>query len=495
MPALMAVIGANADPMRRELQAVNRMANATGRNLNSAFNGHGVGRSGSMRETLVLMREIGRGNWTRVPGSLSILLGQLGILKLLFKDAAGEAEVLAQALAKKAAESALAARAAQEVVAANQAGLAAQTRTSAGTLLAVQADKEKAASALAVAEADRVKAVAARDAATAMEEEGTASKFALSPIGMLAVALIAVGTAAYFTIRHFTKLKEETQKLSDIMDVTSIKFSSMADATRDAAAAAQELDHWLKKLANSEDTFTASVEGGLEALKKRGATIAEQEKFLQSKKAGINLDKDTALVKSTDAAEHDAKLEAQIKDVKANAEEMDKAVTEIEKQRDLAFKGKNTGAIMGPLGKMLHVPGVGNSGNDFVFPSVNGLPSMSVAQAKAKADKLNKTLSDLETDQRSRKFAAQDAREALERDTRHVNEIDRMLARLEAGGPSRSRFVHGSVNSLQQIGAFAAPAVMVNDTKKIHLLEKIERNTSHLEKVGASSGFTRPHFG
>jgi hypothetical protein len=44
--------------------------------------GHGAN-SGAMRETLVLLREIGRGNWNRVPGSLSILLGQLGLMKLL----------------------------------------------------------------------------------------------------------------------------------------------------------------------------------------------------------------------------------------------------------------------------------------------------------------------------------------------------------------------------------------------------------------------------
>lgn len=41
------------------------------------------GKSGAMRETLVLLREIGRGNWSRVPGSLSILVGQLGILPML----------------------------------------------------------------------------------------------------------------------------------------------------------------------------------------------------------------------------------------------------------------------------------------------------------------------------------------------------------------------------------------------------------------------------
>ena len=42
--------------------------------------GHGGGRSGVLRESMVLVREISRGNWTRASGSASILIGQLGKL-------------------------------------------------------------------------------------------------------------------------------------------------------------------------------------------------------------------------------------------------------------------------------------------------------------------------------------------------------------------------------------------------------------------------------
>jgi hypothetical protein len=79
MPALIAVISGNADPLKKELAAVGRMAGETGRTLQHGFGGL----SGVMRESLVLIREISRGNWTRVPGSLSILLGQLGLLRYI----------------------------------------------------------------------------------------------------------------------------------------------------------------------------------------------------------------------------------------------------------------------------------------------------------------------------------------------------------------------------------------------------------------------------
>lgn len=53
---------------------------------------HSVGgtvNSGAMREALVLIREISSGNWTRVPGSLSILIQRLGLLKYVLTPIVG----------------------------------------------------------------------------------------------------------------------------------------------------------------------------------------------------------------------------------------------------------------------------------------------------------------------------------------------------------------------------------------------------------------------
>lgn len=55
-----------------ELAATTEVAAAEGFNLN-----------GILRESLVIMREIGRGNWARVPGSLSLLAQYLGVLRFL----------------------------------------------------------------------------------------------------------------------------------------------------------------------------------------------------------------------------------------------------------------------------------------------------------------------------------------------------------------------------------------------------------------------------
>ena len=94
--------------------------------------GAGGGISGIMRETLVIFREIGRGNMTRVPGSLLLLLQYTGMLNLMMKGEKTEALLAAAAqekLAKSTARAALAAEAkvrAQQILEAEDAYLAKQ---------------------------------------------------------------------------------------------------------------------------------------------------------------------------------------------------------------------------------------------------------------------------------------------------------------------------------------------------------------------------------
>lgn len=89
MPALMAVIAGDADPLAREFAKTERMAIRAGRGIEAGIGGVSKMNSGVMRELLVLGREISYGNWTRVPGSLSILLSRMGMLKYLFSITTG----------------------------------------------------------------------------------------------------------------------------------------------------------------------------------------------------------------------------------------------------------------------------------------------------------------------------------------------------------------------------------------------------------------------
>lgn len=82
MPGLKVVITGDAGQFKNEMASIEAAAKRAGAAITKNIEGgavgaHGGGKSGAMRETLVLLREIGRGNWNRVPGSLSILVSQL----------------------------------------------------------------------------------------------------------------------------------------------------------------------------------------------------------------------------------------------------------------------------------------------------------------------------------------------------------------------------------------------------------------------------------
>ena len=106
-------VRANASQFKAEMAEVKAIAAgmSKGGGVGGTLGGvsAGGGHSGMIRESMVLMREIGRGNWTRVPGSLSLMLQYMGafskILKVTHSDLAQHAldlEKEAAAMAKAA---------------------------------------------------------------------------------------------------------------------------------------------------------------------------------------------------------------------------------------------------------------------------------------------------------------------------------------------------------------------------------------------------------
>lgn len=91
MPALKAIITGDATQLAAVMKQVETMSKNAGvkiqQNLMQPSGGGYSGSSGIIRETLVLLREISRGNWNRVPGSLSILAQRLGIIDSVAKGA------------------------------------------------------------------------------------------------------------------------------------------------------------------------------------------------------------------------------------------------------------------------------------------------------------------------------------------------------------------------------------------------------------------------
>lgn len=95
MPSIMATIGADATKFNSVMSALPTTAAETGKKVNGALaggiqvSGDAHVKSGAMREALVLIRELSNGNFTRVPGSASLLIQQLGLLKYILNPIVG----------------------------------------------------------------------------------------------------------------------------------------------------------------------------------------------------------------------------------------------------------------------------------------------------------------------------------------------------------------------------------------------------------------------
>jgi hypothetical protein len=199
MPSLNVIINGSSQPFERELQKLDRLAQQTAARVNRSFadGGHGGVKSGVISEMLVAIREISRGNLTRLPGSLSILAQRLGLLKYLSGGTASAARVLAEAWAVQAEKAGAAAIASTQKASASYAALYADDSETEATLNAAVADERKAAADIQVAAATRVKAIASQDAAYAAESEAGAATTSIGPLGVVLGILTGIGVGAY----------------------------------------------------------------------------------------------------------------------------------------------------------------------------------------------------------------------------------------------------------------------------------------------------------
>lgn len=325
--------------------------------------GHG-GRGGVIGESVLLLRELERGNYARVPGSLTILVQRMGMLKYLVKDnaavalehaAALEVEAIAARETATAAElKATASTAASvatktgaetslstavyyeaELIAAN-ANAAAMEQKSASSLALVGTQNMASAATLEQAEADEVAAMAARQnaitarfksdvawgcfeaeyadaeataiaaaandaeamaanqAAIALQKEAIAArevaaaqKMSISTLGIVVLALVAVGVAVYYLVKHFRILAQAEKNAAEISDHTTHLFSEREKHLKSAAEMTQAYIDLLKEQASSEKGAKDEMESALKVMRERAKLEQELAKAHGAGKAQI----------------------------------------------------------------------------------------------------------------------------------------------------------------------------------------------------------------
>jgi hypothetical protein len=379
---LQAIIGGTSAPLRNELQLLQREAARTGPAISAGIEGggHGGVKAGAIRETLVLMREISRGNWTRVPGSFTLLLDRLGLLNKLFGNTAAAANVLTQALGNQAKAAGIAAVEAERMVnSAKDAAKALITKAEAskaaaiadsilkdqtyaaatavglegqGFQVATNAAREKAAASRAAFLADleaadaavvyaqactaeaeaaalaakeiRAKAVASAEAAGA---EGAAAGASLGMIGVALAAVVVAGLAVYETFWGMRKALEGF-KLPD----------STFDYVAKGARSADQLVNAQRKVTD-EVRETVEAYHNAEAAARR-VSEATEEHFRHQEKMN-SLIKDPAL---RAAAELSTQREKQ--NMELGNKVAEKQNLEVESRNKLAAAGKLFKTVM-----------------------------------------------------------------------------------------------------------------------------------------------------
>ncbi len=247
--------------------------------------GAGGGISGIIRESLVLIREFGRGNYTRMPGSATLLAQYLGGISLLYKSSASGAVAFAAAESKAATAMAMNAAVAYDKAAASEAAAYAAGLNDAALIAEADAAAANATAMAADAVALNAKAAASgRAAAQAL----ASARITVTTLGWIAIAAIALAVPLYLVYRHFERLHEAQRKFRDATDATANVFSEEAKAAREDAAAHEELHKWLNHELDDRKSLLDITERRLSQLRDEATAQRELARARGDSMASIN---------------------------------------------------------------------------------------------------------------------------------------------------------------------------------------------------------------
>jgi hypothetical protein len=413
MPALIATIMGNADPMAREFARAEIISAKTIANMKKDAEGGALGFSGITREIVVIGRELSRGNWSRIPGSMVILIQRLNLLKYLFSAVGGVA--------------------------------------------------------------------------------------------------IAAGAALFFFFKHLREVNEE-------LDNTSNRFSkawgNMADAMqkamKDGSVAAQEFNDWLIKLGESQETLASKTADTIKAMREE-ADLKRRANRDKSEKATMQAEQDERVAEKLvlDRAIEQGKMDLAANEAAARAAEQaafsgKDAVDRNARlgnlpgelggaKRDVEFLKEATGKladiVQGDVKRMMVID-AGNvnapsleertrrtKNNDFSFEidgkkyrmSLNGATAQLNASMEAQKslqrqqDRLAAVQKELADAYANVKGKAEKDNASVQKLTEERNNLIKSIALHKEYDPTieaneRGKMLHGTVNSLQQVGAFTSPA-------------------------------------
>jgi hypothetical protein len=214
MNAVNVVFGANSQSFQAELRKMESATIASSRRLNALGGGGGHGAHGGIiRESAVLIREASRGNFTRMMGSLSILIQYLNGAAGAAARAVIPARMLSDAYAEASLRANAAATAAMRKAEASAAAAEAEGFQIDATLAAADADAVEAQAANATALALARKADAALADAVAQEADAEATT---ASVGAMTVATGIIGGLVATAVLWHTRISMLASRLGGL---------------------------------------------------------------------------------------------------------------------------------------------------------------------------------------------------------------------------------------------------------------------------------------
>lgn len=517
MPSLLAIISADANPMKRELLAVQRMSAQTGSSIQTGLAG-GFGGSGSQsfREMIVVLREIisGRGLQARTAGSLMILAQKLGLLKFIIKDNVAASKLLADAWTLQAEKAGIASVAAVRKAGASLAAAEAEGFESDEANAVADSDERAAAAAILHQKATSAKAVASREAAAAQELESGAATAAVGPLGVVLGIVVALGAGFYasyklgqhlidvlsglkpaefhpeYIARHLqgvNQIAEAQKEINKEIDKTVEKYYSAASAAERVSKATSEHFEHLRKMNEYEKDPHKKAANELEINRQERAAqlanmIAEQSNLTLQGKAKQN--EANKLLTGLPGEKND---EQNLSKAKKEAEEAQKFLNEMDRSPDMFTKQKAWRAYNKMAWTGVSDTDIVKGQKDAEDEAHRRIANIGkVTEQNYANEQLRKQAQDLIKESGGQLSQAAALALAIKAQpkinaTKDADEAAESAAKLasEKGG-----FKHGPVNEMQKIGAYASQAYdqgLVIARKSEHHLKVI---ADHVTKQG-----------
>ena len=295
-----------------QLASITSIARAGGLVASELSGGHGgTGISGIIGETLVLFREMGRANFARVPGSLTILAQRLGLLGIVIKSTAAAAIIQAEAEDKLMLSTAMAARAAAAKAASARADMVASGAATAADIARVDVLDAEAAALLKVAIAQKEVTAAAIENAEVAKASAVIS---VGAWGWILAAVIALGIGMWVLSKYIRNVNAELKNFKDLTDNTSHSLADYMAQLKSASESHQaEIDR-LHDLAKGEEDYKTAIDETLKSMSERAKMEHELAEAKGMGRAGLDaMDIDAEQKRLDFLTKTNAELEKRVK--------------------------------------------------------------------------------------------------------------------------------------------------------------------------------------